>query len=105
MAARPICRAETGRIASFGNPPSERSIMKFPAIAVLLVLATPAFAQQQPPPQPQTTDTWRMPYERGFWGHAGVSFGNSKLDVDCPSGAACDDKDQFFKAYAGGRFS
>lgn len=66
-----------------------------------VALAAPAFAQ----PTDTQRDTWRMPHERGFWGHAGVSFGQSKLD-DCPIGvAACDDKDQFWKAYAGGRFN
>ena len=73
--------------------------MKLPATAVLLALAAPVLAQQQP------TDTYRMPYERGFWGHAGVSFGQSKLDTECPSGFSCDDKDQFLKGYAGGRFN
>jgi OmpA-OmpF porin, OOP family len=78
--------------------------MKFSSFTFLigLALATPALAQTQ---TTTTTDTWRMPYERGFWGHAGVSFGNSKLDVDCPSGFPCDDKDQFLKGYAGGRFN
>ena len=60
--------------------------MKFLAGAVLLTLSIPALAQQQSTPPPtQPADTWRMPHERGFWGHAGVSFGNSKLDV--PEGA------------------
>jgi OmpA-OmpF porin, OOP family len=84
----------------------QRSIMKSLSLstgAILALgigLAAPAFAQSQPP-----TETWRMPYERGFWGHAGISFGQSKLDdLDCTSGA-CDDKDQAFKLYAGGRFS
>jgi hypothetical protein len=52
----------------------------FSSILAGLALATPAFAQ--PPTQPtdtQTTtqpaDTTRMPWERGFWGHAGISFG------------------------------
>ena len=55
---------------------------------------------------PQTTDTWRMPHERGFWGHVGISFGQSKLDdVTCTPGLRCDDKDQAFKLYAGGRFN
>jgi len=62
-----------------------------------LALAAPAFAQP--------TDTWRMPHERGFWGHAGVSFGQSRLDASCPSGFGCDDKDQFWKGYVGGRFN
>jgi hypothetical protein len=46
-----------------------------------------------------------MPHERGFWGHAGVSFGQSKLQIDCPSGFGCDDTDQVWKAYVGGRFN
>jgi OOP family OmpA-OmpF porin len=63
-----------------------------------LGVAAPSLAQQQ-------TDTWRMPHERGFWGHAGVSVGPSRLDADCPAGTSCDDKDYMFRAYAGGRFN
>lgn len=66
-------------------------------LALGLALAAPSFAQP--------TDTWRMPYERGFWGHAGISFGQSKLNVKCPEGFGCDDKDEMFKAFAGGRFN
>lgn len=78
--------------------------MKSSSLAFLaaLALATPALAQTQT----TTTDTWRMPYERGFWGHAGIGFGQSKLDdLRCTPGFGCDDKDQAFKLYAGGRFS
>jgi OmpA-OmpF porin, OOP family len=77
--------------------------MKSHLPAVLLALAAPAFAQSTAPTT--TTDTWRLPHERGFWGHAGVSFGQSKLDISCPVGFACDDKDQFLKGYVGGRFN
>ena len=76
--------------------------MKSLSLAALLVglgIAAPSFAQQT------QSDTWRMPYERGFWGHAGVSVGPSRLDADCPSGTSCDDKDYMFRAYAGGRFN
>jgi OOP family OmpA-OmpF porin len=52
-----------------------------------------------------TTDTWRMPYQSGFWGHAGLSFGQSKFKDSCISGFPCDDKDQAFRLYAGGRFN
>lgn len=48
---------------------------------------------------------WRMPYQSGFWGHAGISAGRSELDVDCPSGISCDTKDTLLRAYAGGRFN
>ena len=74
---------------------------RFLLTAVSLALAAPAFAQ----PTSTTTDTWRLPHERGFWGHAGISFGQSKLDIRCPAGFGCDDKDQFYKLYAGGRFN
>jgi hypothetical protein len=78
--------------------------MKSLSIATLLALgvgiAAPSLAQQT------TTDTWRMPHERGFWGQAGISFGQSKLDdVTCSPGFGCDDKDQAFKLYGGGRFN
>ena len=84
--------------------------MKFTALPILaaLALAAPAFAQttaDKPGSTAGGMDTWRLPHERGFWGHAGVSFGQSKLDANCPAGFSCDDKDQFLKAYAGGRFN
>jgi OOP family OmpA-OmpF porin len=69
------------------------------ATVVLLTIAAPAFAQQP-------TDTWRMPYERGFWGHAGLSWGRGELDASCPAGFECDLKDnRVFRVYAGGRFN
>jgi OOP family OmpA-OmpF porin len=73
----------------------------FPLIAGL-ALAAPALAQ----PTDTRTDTFRMPYERGFWGHAGISAGRGKLDASCPAGFECDLKDnRVFRAYAGGRFN
>lgn len=79
-----------------------KSLSHATLVALGLALGAPALAQ----PTTTTTDTWRMPYERGFWGHAGISFGQSKLDdLQCTSGFSCDDKDQAFKLYAGGRFS
>ena len=69
-----------------------------------LALAAPVLAQ--PTTDSQRTDTWRMPYERGFWGHAGLSVGRGKLDASCPTGFECDLKDnRVFRAYAGGRFN
>ena len=68
------------------------------AFAAGVALAAPAFAQ--------TTDTWRMPHERGFWGHAGVSWGHGELDAECPAGFDCDRKDsRIWRAYVGGRFN
>jgi OmpA-OmpF porin, OOP family len=45
------------------------------------------------------------PHQRGFWGHAGVSIGQSDLNATCPAGLSCDDKDQAFRVFAGGRFN
>src|SRR5512138_2731421 len=52
-----------------------------------------------------TADTWRMPYQSGFWGHAGASVGQSKLQLACPAGGSCDDKDTSFRIFAGGKFN
>jgi hypothetical protein len=46
-----------------------------------------------------------MPYQSGFWGTAGLSVGQSKLDASCPAGFQCDDKDQAFRLHFGGRFN
>jgi OmpA-OmpF porin, OOP family len=84
-----------------------KSTSQVTLVALGLALTAPALAQQTTPPQTTTTtETWRMPYEKGFWGHAGISFGQSKLDdLQCTPGLPCEDKDQAFKVYAGGRFS
>jgi OOP family OmpA-OmpF porin len=74
-------------------------------IAAVLALAASGLAAAQTTTSSTTTESWRMPYQRGFWGHAGLSFGQSKLDDACISGFACDDKDQAFRLYAGGRFN
>lgn len=70
-----------------------------------LGLATSGLATAQTTRSPSTTDSWRMPYQSGFWGHAGLSFGQSKFKDACISGFDCDDKDQAFRLYAGGRFN
>jgi OOP family OmpA-OmpF porin len=79
------------------------------AIAVLGLTASgiaPAQTRTTPSTTSSTsTDTWRMPYQSGFWGHAGFNFGQSKMDDACIAGAICDDKDQTFRLYAGGRFN
>ncbi len=78
----------------------------FIPVVAMLAAAAPAFAQSTTSTtSTTTTESWRMPYERGFWGHAGVSFGQSRFDIPCPGGFGCDDQDQFLKAYAGGRFN
>lgn len=80
--------------------------MKAIAVAVigLAPLALGGLAQAQ-----STTTTsgssFNMPYERGFWGHVGASAGRSKFEASCPAGSACDESDQAFRIFAGGRFN
>jgi OOP family OmpA-OmpF porin len=61
-----------------------------------------ALAQQSPPP----ARSFNMPYQSGFWGTAGLSFGRAKLHAPCPAGAACDLRDNTsWRAFVGGRFN
>ncbi|MFL6563931.1 MAG: porin family protein [Burkholderiales bacterium] len=78
------------------------------AVIAGLGLATSGIASAQSTTSPSTSttaDTWRMPYQSGFWGHAGASVGQSKLELGCPAGGSCDDKDTSFRIYAGGKFN
>ncbi len=80
-----------------------RTVTKLAITALGVAASSLAFAQAST--SPTTTDTWRMPYQSGFWGHAGLSFGQSKFKDACISTFACDDKDQAFRLFAGGRFN
>jgi opacity protein-like surface antigen len=63
-----------------------------------------AFSQQTSPPPAR--DTFTMPYQSGFWGHAGLSVGRAKLHADCPAGAACDLRDNSsWRVFGGGKFN
>lgn len=78
------------------------------AVIAGLGLATSGIASAQSTTSTSTTtttDTWRMPYQSNFWGHAGASVGQSKLQLGCPPSGSCDDKDTSFRAFAGGRFN
>ncbi|HEY7241960.1 MAG TPA: porin family protein [Burkholderiales bacterium] len=74
------------------------------AVVGALGLATSGIASAQSTTS-TTPDTWRMPYQSGFWGHAGASVGESRLRLDCPPAGSCDDKDTAFRVFAGGRFN
>jgi OmpA-OmpF porin, OOP family len=74
------------------------------AVIAGLGLATSGIVSAQSPTS-TTTDTWRMPYQGGFWGHAGASVGQSKLQLGCPPAGSCDDKDTAFRIFAGGKFN
>src|SRR5918999_5534566 len=79
---------------------------KIALTAAAFALAAPGLATAQAQsPTARTGDDWRMPYQSGFWGHAGLSVGQSELDASCPAGAPCDDKDQAARLYFGGRFN
>lgn len=73
------------------------------AIAALGLAASGIAAAQTT--RSTTDDSFRMPYQSGFWGHAGLSVGRSTIDNACIAGFPCDDKDQAFRLYAGGRFN
>jgi OOP family OmpA-OmpF porin len=78
----------------------------FTATAVAaLGLATAGIASAQSTTASSTADTWRMPYQSGFWGHAGASVGQSKLQLGCPPAGSCDDKDTSYRIFAGGKFN
>ncbi len=78
----------------------------FTAAAVAaLGLATSGIVSAQSTTSSTTADTWRMPYQSGFWGHAGASAGQSKLQLGCPPAGSCDDKDTSFRIFAGGKFN
>lgn len=69
-------------------------------------LAFSGVASAQTATSSTTTDSWRMPYQSGFWGHAGLSIGRGELDTSCIPGTGCDLKDsRALRAYAGGRFN
>lgn len=82
-----------------------RRILTAVAMSAIGIAAPGVASAQTTASSTTTTDTWRMPYQSGFWGHAGLSLGQSKLDDACIAGFSCDDKDQAFRLYAGGRFN
>lgn len=72
--------------------------------AVSLACAGVALAQQSSSPPPGGRGL-TLPYERGFWGTAGLSVGRGKLDASCPGGGTCDLRETAWRAHAGGRFN
>jgi OOP family OmpA-OmpF porin len=79
----------------------EMSNQRFFQIASLGLAAAFAF----PVAAQQTTSSaaqYRMPYEREFWGYAGINVGRSDYDR-CVSGFSCNDTDAGLKIYAGGK--
>jgi hypothetical protein len=81
--------------------------MKRSLIAALTVAAVASFASFASFAQSSDSNTLQMPYQKQFWttGHAGLQIGRSKLDIDCPPTATCDNTANAFKAFAGGRFN
>lgn len=75
------------------------------AIATTLsfVLAAPAALAQQT--SGGMMGGLKMPYERDFWGHVGLSLGRTDLDAACPAGGNCDYVDQGMRIFGGGRFN
>ena len=74
------------------------------AVSTVCLASTGVAMAQQTTPGARSDTGWRMPYESGFWGHAGLNIGRSRLRADCPP-PGCDDRDQTWKAYVGGKFN
>jgi opacity protein-like surface antigen len=70
-----------------------RRITSALAVLGLTLGASPAFAQMQ------------SPMNKSFWGHVGVSGGESKFRTECSSLFDCDRKDTAWKVYGGGSFN
>jgi OmpA-OmpF porin, OOP family len=65
--------------------------------------STAAFAQQSS--SPPSGNRLNLPYERGFWGYAGIEAGRAKLHSTCPAGTNCDLRDQTWRVFGGGKFN
>lgn len=71
---------------------------------VIASLAALGVAHAVPAAAQATSGGLRMPYEAGFWGHVGLSLGRSEIDANC-FGGACDDRDNAWRVFGGGRFN
>lgn len=77
-------------------------------IASLISLPIFGFAQDPTldpsttPSSPTTTRYSWIPFTTH--GYVGASVGESRFDIDCPSGFSCDRKGTGFKVFTGGRF-
>lgn len=73
-------------------------------LAATLVVGAGALAAA--PALSQPSDSWRMPYERDFWGtgHIGAQIGQTRSEFPCPSGG-CEDNTTAVKLFAGGKFN
>jgi opacity protein-like surface antigen len=73
-----------------------------PAVAAAGLLASGAALAQT------TTSPAERPWDRGFWGYAGISAGQAKFRDQCSRTITqfeCDDQDTAWKAYFGGQFN
>lgn len=70
------------------------------AITAVIALGAAVPALSQP------ADSWRMPYERDFWGtgHIGAQIGQTRSEFPCPSGG-CEDNTTAVKVFGGGKFN
>jgi OOP family OmpA-OmpF porin len=85
-----------------------KSVLFYTSLATLATgsLATgSAFAQQTTPAPVRDSNSWTMPYQPGFWGHAGASYGRSKLHAPCPPGDSCEVRDRAWRVFGGGKFN
>jgi OOP family OmpA-OmpF porin len=76
-----------------------KKVMLAAAATMGLAASGATFAQAAP--------DYVMPWSHGFWGHVGVSGGESKFKRDCDHANVfdCDQRDSAWKAYVGGQFN
>jgi hypothetical protein len=75
-------------------------------IAAGLLCLTAATSLAQTNVRRAESDQYYRPYQKEFWGYAGVGVGQSDYRIDCgPTVAPCDDKDIGGKVWAGGRLN
>jgi len=75
-------------------------------LAAGLLCAAPAAVQAQATIRSADADRYYMPYQKEFWGYAGVGVGRSNYKIDCgPAVTPCDDEDIGGRIWAGGRMN
>lgn len=77
--------------------------LRFHAAAAALLAVAGAGLPSLAAAQAGSGISW--PHQSGFWGHAGISLGRAELKAGCPPGGHCDDTDQAWRIFGGGRFN
>jgi OmpA-OmpF porin, OOP family len=77
-------------------------LLRLAAAGTLCAMSAAAWGQVRSP----DAERYYAPYQKEFWGYAGVGVGRSDYSIDCgPTVSPCDDKDIGAKIWAGGRLN